>query len=215
MKCSVENCNQLSHCKGFCERHYRQTLKGKLNTNTESRKDPNKFTVIGDICYISLYDKDRNEIAKAKIDTKYYEQIKNSNLKWFINSRGYVRAKYVDAEGNHHISLHKAIIQLSGQDILENNMIDHKDRNKLNCLEENLRICNAIQNAQNVGIRKDNNSGFKGVSWSKNDKKYTAYIQINHVRKHLGYFNTADEAAKAYNDAAKKHFGDFAALNNI
>jgi len=42
-----------------------------------------------------------------------------------------------------------------------------------------------------------------------------AYLAINYKLKNLGYYSTEREAAIAYNNAAKKYFGDFARLNDL
>ena len=54
--------------------------------------------------------------------------------------------------------------------------------------------------SQNVSvIRKTNNTGFKGVSYANKKKTFVAQISVNNVKIHLGYFNTAIDGAKAYN----------------
>jgi hypothetical protein len=82
-------------------------------------------------------------------------------------------------------------------------------------LEENLRICTHTQNLKNQGIRCDSTSGYKGVSWNKQRKKFEAYIMENYKKIHLGFFDIADDAANVYNSAAIKYFGEFAKLNII
>ena len=59
-------------------------------------------------------------------------------------------------------------------------------------------------------IRKDNKSGFKGVTWSTAANKWAASITINGKRKHLGTFASAKEAHNAYCRAAENAFGEFA-----
>lgn len=93
--------------------------------------------------------------------------------------------------------------------------LDHKDRNGLNNSIENLREATASQNAANSIKRKNNTSGWKGVSWDKDRKKWRAIIGINGGQKHLGLFQDPKEAAKAYNQAALNHFGRFARTNEI
>lgn len=90
---------------------------------------------------------------------------------------------------------------------------DHIDGNPLNNQRENLRICNHNQNNFNVGIRKDNKSGFKGVRFR--DNRWTSRIRINNKEYHLGSFLNKIEAAIAYNEAAIKYHGEFARLNII
>ncbi len=67
----------------------------------------------------------------------------------------------------------------------------------------------------NRGLDANNKSGFKGVCWYKARNKWICYITAMNKRIHLGYFTDKVEAAKAYNAAAKKHFGEFAWLNPI
>nr|WP_269140600.1 HNH endonuclease [Proteus terrae] len=91
--------------------------------------------------------------------------------------------------------------------------IDHIDGDKLNNRIENLRICTHNQNQHNQGIRASNKSGYKGVSWMKSVKKWQAQICCNSKVTHLGLYTNKIEAAKAYDEAAKKLHGDFAWLN--
>jgi len=47
-------------------------------------------------------------------------------------------------------------------------------------------------------LSKKSKSGYLGVSWNSNSQKYLATIGVNGVKKHLGLFDTAEEAAQAY-----------------
>lgn len=58
-------------------------------------------------------------------------------------------------------------------------------------------------------------SKYKGVCRHLNTKKFRAYIAINKKQIHLGFFEKEIDAAKAYNEAVKKHYGEFANLNII
>ena len=91
--------------------------------------------------------------------------------------------------------------------------VDHRDENKLNNKKSNLRVCIRSQNKHNVGKFKNNTSGFKGVGLV--NKRWRAKIMVNYKNIHLGYFSTAIEAAKAYNNAAKTMFGEFHKPNKI
>jgi hypothetical protein len=90
---------------------------------------------------------------------------------------------------------------------------DHKDRDGLNNQRDNLRVATHAQNDQNRGLRRDNTSGYKGVSWRKDKKKWQAHIKVNQHARHLGYFKSKLTAAKVYDTAAIRYFGKFAALN--
>lgn len=109
-----------------------------------------------------------------------------------------------------NIYLHRYILGNS-----DNKLIDHVDGNGLNNLRSNLRFCSPQQNCFNRAGNKASTSGFKGVCWASRDKRWKAQIQINGKNQHLGQFTEEIEAAKAYNQAALKLFGDFARINKI
>ena len=88
--------------------------------------------------------------------------------------------------------------------------IDHINLNKLDNSWNNLREANNTQNQANRVIRKDNTSGYKGVTFCKQTKKWMPRIQINNKTKHLGRFTTKEEAHLVYIKAADKYFGGFA-----
>ena len=71
----------------------------------------------------------------------------------------------------------------------------------------NLREADYAQNARNCGIRRDNTSGFKGVS--RANGKWRAGIKVNGKRLNLGQFDSPEEASQAYLEASKKHHGLF------
>ena len=143
----------------------------------------------------------------------YYNILKD--YKWRLDGHGYAVSDWYDDNGRYTMSLHAAIIELSGQIVPYGHEIDHKDGDKLNNLDENLRICTSGQNKHNRGKNKNNTSGFKGVVWCKSSKNWRSQIMINNNPIHLGYFNSVYDAAFAYNIAALKHHGEFARLNDI
>lgn len=140
----------------------------------------------------------------AFVDDEFYEPL--NQLTWCF-SQGYATRKI----GNQTVFMHHCIIGKPdiGFDV------DHIDGNKLNNQKTNLRFCTRSQNTANRGANKNNKSGYKGVSWNKNTCKWRATIVINAKQNHLGLFNTKEQAAEAYNVAAKQLFGEFALLNVI
>ena len=78
--------------------------------------------------------------------------------------------------------------------------VDHRNGDGLDNRRCNLRIVTVSQNQHNSKIRCDNSTGFKGVSFNKRISKYTSQIQIEGKRVFLGYFNTPEDAAKAYQE---------------
>ncbi len=78
----------------------------------------------------------------------------------------------------------------------------------------NLREATHGENMRNSGVHKDNTSGFKGVSFRQDTGRWQAYICTNSKQKHLGFFDTPEEAYGAYCAAAKNYHGRFANLGN-
>ena len=107
----------------------------------------------------------------------------------------------------HLINRLVAIAFLSNHD--NKPMVDHIDGIKTNNNILNLRWASSSQNAFNQGKPKTNTSGFKGISFDKGRQKYRAQININGKYKHLGYFQTAEDASHAYDEKAKEIHGDF------
>jgi len=107
------------------------------------------------------------------------------------------------------VLLHRAIMDFPSDDV------DHINLIKLDNRKVNLRACSRSQNMANSGARSTNTSGYKGVSWVEKKNKWRASIRVNYTSIHIGYYKLKEEAAKAYNLAALKHFGDFAYLNTI
>ena len=109
------------------------------------------------------------------------------------------------------LRLHRFLLGLSFGDKTQ---VDHINGNGLDNRKENLRLCNNAQNAFNASKQCNNKSGYKGVcSWSKGVKKWRAQIQFNSKVIHIGSFQNKEDAARAYDEAARKYFGEFARLN--
>lgn len=93
--------------------------------------------------------------------------------------------------------------------------IDHIDGNRLNNQRSNLRLATSSQNKCNRGPRKDCVSGYKGVSWHKQNKKWTARIMGDGKYRYLGLFLNIQDAVNAYNQAAIKYQKEFAFINPL
>jgi hypothetical protein len=91
--------------------------------------------------------------------------------------------------------------------------VDHIDGNGLNNTRANLRNCTRAQNSRNSGKQSNNNSGYVGVTWHRHHQRWVANIGINGKRVCLGYFVEIEDAARAYDQAAKEYFGEFANTN--
>lgn len=100
--------------------------------------------------------------------------------------------------------LHRVVLgAVKGQNV------DHINRDKLDNRRENLRFVTRSQNS----INRSNKNQFRGVR--NEDGRWRASIGVNRKCIKLGTFKTAEEAALAYNEAAKKFHGEFAVLNSL
>lgn len=95
--------------------------------------------------------------------------------------------------------------------------IDHRDNDGLNNQRGNLRICTSSDNKKNL-FKTRNRFGYKGVRFCSGHlrtKPFQARIGTRQNRCSLGFFETAKEAAEAYNRKAVELYGEFAKLNQI
>jgi len=149
----------------------------------------------------------KNGVGKfALVDDGDYDYL--NQWKWRIDPKGYaLRTKKINGKQK-ILFIHRVIMNLpSGI------RVDHKDGNALNNQRSNLRECTAEQNQRNRGKQRNNKSGYKGVFFDKARRKWRAMIGMNGRLIHLGFFIDKVDAAKAYDRAALKYFGEFAWLN--
>jgi hypothetical protein len=161
----------------------------------------------------------------AMFDDIDYDFITTNKLKLYLfkaANTNYVRVCY---KGD-TVAIHRVIL---GCNIGDGKIVDHIDRNGLNNCRSNLRFCNASQNSANrtpYGASK-----YLGVTYvpkvKRFIKKHNAVIQFDnkkpwrtkivHNKKniHIGYFKSEIDAAKAYNEAAKKYHREFSNLNQL
>jgi len=118
----------------------------------------------------------------------------------------YAYGKCPDATGKPiQTKMHRHLLSApSGVDV------DHRNGDGLYNRRDNIRLATSSQNHCNRSISKANTSGFKGVSWDRQKGRWQARIKLRGQQTWLGYFDTAEDAHKAYAAAATKLHGDFA-----
>jgi hypothetical protein len=102
---------------------------------------------------------------------------------------------------NVHYKEHR-LIWLWVTGVWPENQTDHVDGDRSNNRFENLRDVTGSENQHKITYNKNNTSGFRGVCYHKDNKRYVARIRVNCKIHHLGYFDTPEDASVAYQAAA-------------
>jgi hypothetical protein len=144
------------------------------------------------------------------IDEEDLHLLENYN-KWRIDKLGYVvtQKEWKAINGVRQrkaFKLHRAILGVTDRKL----EVDHINHNPLDNRKSNLRICSRIENGSNLSIKKNNTSGFPGVSWSKERKKWVAGIMVKYRMVALGRYDTIEEAISVRLFAEDHYFGEFA-----
>lgn len=141
----------------------------------------------------------------AKVDDADFEEV--CRHKWYASTTGYaVRNALVDGRVT-TVKMHR--ILTSAQPGLE---VDHIDGDRLNNQRANLRPANRTENLRN-SMKRGRTSRFKGVYWLTANGRWRAKIKADGRYVHLGLFDHEESAARAYDDAARTYFGEFARTN--
>lgn len=139
----------------------------------------------------------------ALVDDDDFERV--NKYKWCISSYRYANNKNLG-------KMHRFILNINNPKI----WIDHKDQNTFNNQKSNLRVATVSQNNSNINKnRKNNKSGYRGVGYHKTVRKWRARVNCNNKQYNLGWFNTAEEAAQAYDKKARELFREFTGLLNF
>ena len=142
----------------------------------------------------------------ALVDDDDYEEL--SKHKWYYNKIKFYISGYINDK---KIYMHRYIMKINNINI-DNLQIDHINNNRIDNRKINLRVCTNFENTKNKKLSIKNKTGYKGVIELKNGK-YFAQLIMNKKRVLGKTFNNLIDAAKAYDEQAKKYFGEFAHLN--
>jgi hypothetical protein len=139
----------------------------------------------------------------AKVDDEDYERLVNI-ASWCADVSHDCHVYAATVINGKKIRMHTFLMGVRG--------VDHENGDGLDNQRRNLRVATPTQNGGNMRLSKLNTSGRKGVSYK--GKMWYASITIKGKSKGLGYYHSIDEAAAAYDEAARQHFGEDFALTN-
>ena len=160
---------------------------------------------VGEVAYVPL-----TQGYEAIIDAVDIEKVTGRN--WYAirdhRSARVSAATSVVADGKKQtIYMHRVV--LPADDL----MVDHANGEALDNRRANLRVATPSQNTANCHAHIKNKSGMKGIWYDAKRGVFVANIGVGGKKKHIGRYQTADEAANAYDLAAIKFFGEFAKVN--
>lgn len=140
----------------------------------------------------------------AIIDDEDFKLV--SHLKWSFASAGYAISRFPNY--GKLVLMHRIILGAK-----KGQSVDHKNGNGLDNRKSNIRLCSHKQNMMNRKKPSHNTSGYKGVTWDKQMKKWRVQIRHSETNSYIGLFKNIIDAANAYDKKAKEIFGEFARLN--
>ena len=146
----------------------------------------------------------------ALVDDADFEWL--NQWKWHAQkySRKCYAVRHDPADHAKVIIMHRLIM-----DAPDGLQVDHINHDGVDNRRSNLRLCTRSQNAMNERPQRNRSSRFRGVSLFKRNGKWRARIRVSGELLWLGNWELEKDAARAYNEAAKKHFGEFAFLNPV
>lgn len=145
----------------------------------------------------------------AFIDDDDFDNCSQYNWAAEVRKNTVYASASLGSRGN-RIRLHRFVMNAQ-----QDQQVDHKDRDGLNCQKDNLRFADHQCNGRNIIQPQSlNGSGYRGVYKHHTSDRWIARIRDTEGKKrHLGMHGTKEEAAKIYDEFAKMYHGEFAVLN--
>jgi len=141
---------------------------------------------------------------KAIVDDEDFSRL--ARFKWQVHITGHGNIYAT----RHNVAMHRIIMNAP-----RGKLVDHINGNGLDNRRANLRICTNAENMRNRHAQRNSTSGYRGVTWDKERKLWTAAIVINNRHITIGRFPDKESAARAYDKKAKEVWGEFYSTHNI
>lgn len=173
-----------------------------LHTRKNNR-EPNEIILYDDYAEVVLYDRHNIECARAKVSLDKLAIIRL--YKWCAYLRD--RSSYAVTTINGVIvKMHNVLF-----DPPEGMVVDHIYRDGLDNRNDKVRICTQLDNSRNVGVKKNNSSGYPGVT--KHGNRWRSRIRLNYQWISLGVFDDVQDAITARTTAEQQYYGQFAPIS--
>lgn len=174
------------------------------NTKTCGDHPKNNYTTYDDYVLLDVSTPKLPEtFTKISLDDLHkvinFKAKRGGRLKWMAHDNHRGRWGIYVSATDRKTRLHRLIMDLTDPTL----QIDHINGDTLDNRRENLRIVTPAENAKNVRKRINNTSGYTGVWFNKNKNLWTAEIQLNNRKIHIGNYDEKYEANIAYRAAAK------------
>lgn len=146
---------------------------------------------------------------KILFDTDKLDLVESRS--WSVTDHDYVYANTWKRErlNKRNIALHRYLFYNGDMEkVLDRRyVVDHINRDRLDCRNNNLRECTFAENSRNKSVYKNRSDGFTGVY--HNGKKYIPTVRLNGELKKFGAYDTLEEAVDVRIKAANELFGEF------
>ena len=200
--CKISGCSRknITIRRGLCSKHYMRlweenpihTWREIFITNNPPTKIIGKIPVDPDGTY-------------TIVDRDIYDSCIHSN--WHHSKKDGVKR----CVGRKFLLLHRVITNIP-----DGKVVDHKNHDRLDNRRDNLRICTTAENTRNQ-LKTRGISRFKGVSPStsggKRNGRWAVFVGYNGKTNYFGCYRTEEEAARKYDEVARKLFGEFSLCN--